>query len=102
PMCEKCKVDERCGITVAPFRVSRSRCRVLHNDDFETLFEQISEMRFHAHVRQHPTEDDLADAAFAQLQNQIVGLRAKYPVWTDNDRLAVFNVRLEALEPVGA
>src|SRR5215510_9422317 len=29
-------------------------------------------------------------------------VRAKYPVRADNDRLAVFNVGLEALEPVGA
>jgi len=27
-----------------------------------------------AHVCQHPAEDDLADAALAQLQNKVVGL----------------------------
>jgi hypothetical protein len=53
-------------------------------------------MRFHTHVRQHPTEDDLADSAFPQLQNQVIGLRTKYPVWADNDGLAVFNVRIVA------
>jgi len=36
------------------------------------------------------------------LQDEVVGLRTKNPVGTDNDSLTVINVRLEALEPVSA
>jgi len=50
-VCEKRKVDERRSITVTPLWVSRSRGRFLNDDDFETLFEQIAQVRFHTHVR---------------------------------------------------
>jgi hypothetical protein len=36
------------------------------------------------------------------LQNEIVGLWTKHPVGADNNSLAVVDVRLEPLEPVGA
>ena len=39
---------------------------------------------------------------YAQLQDEVVGLLTKYSVRTDNDSLAVINVGLEAIEPVGA
>jgi hypothetical protein len=47
-------------------------------------------VRFDTHVRQHPAEDDLADAPLAQLQDQVVGLRTKYLVGTDNNSRAWF------------
>jgi hypothetical protein len=76
--------------------MARRSCRVLCNGNFETLLEQITQVRFGTHVRQHTAENDFADAAFAQLQNEVIGLRTKYPVRTDTDRLAVINVRFEA------
>ena len=57
-------------------------------------------MRLHTYVRQHPTEDDLADSPLAQLQNQIVGLRPPYLVRTDDDRLPIIDVRFETIQPV--
>ena len=57
-------------------------------------------MGFDAHVRQHAAEDHLTDAALAQLQNEVVGLRAEDFVWTDDDRLAVLDIGLEAINPV--
>jgi hypothetical protein len=63
----------------------RGSRRVLGDDDFESLLEQIAQVSFDTHVRQHPAEDDFADTAFAQLQDEIISLRTKYPVGTDND-----------------
>lgn len=57
----------------------RGRSRVLRNHSFEPLLQQIAQVRFDAHVCQHSTEDDLADAALAELQHEIVRLRAKDP-----------------------
>src|SRR5262245_25679140 len=59
-------------------------------------------MRFDAHVCQHPAENDFANAALAQLQDEVVGLRTKHPVGTNNNSLAVIDEGLEPLEPVGA
>ena len=85
-MCKKPEVDERCRVAVAPFGMPRGSCRIPCNDDFESLLQQIAQVSFDTHVRQHPAEDDLADAALAQLQDEVVGLRTKHPVGTDNDR----------------
>src|SRR5262245_27967080 len=76
--------------------------RVLRNHSFESLFQQIAQVRFDTHVRQHSAEDDLADAALAEMQHEVVHLRIKDPVRTQNEALAVFNVGLEALEPGGS
>ena len=100
-VCEKRKVDERRRIAVAPFGVSRAGGRVLRDGDLETLLEQIAQVRFDTHVCQHPAEDDLADAALAQLQDEVVCLRSPYPVGTNHDGLSVLDVGLEALQPVG-
>src|SRR5690242_7421740 len=101
-MCEKREVDERRRVAVAPLRMSRRRRRVFCDGYFEALLEQIAEVRFDTHVRQHAAENDFADTALAQLQDEIVGLWTKHPVGTDNNSLAVVDVRLEPLEPVCA
>jgi len=75
---------------------------IFRNGDLESLLEQIAQVRFDTHVRQHPAENDFADTALAQLQDKVVGLRAKHPAGTGNNSLAVIDERLEALEPVGA
>src|SRR5581483_7663199 len=100
-VCEKREVDERRCVSVTPFGMARRCSRVFCNDDFETLLEQFAQMRFDTHVRQHPAQDDPADTALAQLQYEIVCLRTKYSVRADYDGLAVIDVRLESLEPVG-
>jgi hypothetical protein len=99
---QKRQVDERGGVSVPPLGMPRGRGRILRNHGFKPLLQQIAQVRFYAHVRQHSTEDDLADAALAELQYQVVRLRAKDPTRTHNDGLAVFDVGLEALEPVGS
>jgi hypothetical protein len=59
-------------------------------------------MGLDAHIRQHATEYDRSDPPFAQLQDQIVGLRPPYFVRADDDRLTIFDVGLKALQPVRA
>src|SRR4029453_1933188 len=81
--------------------MSRGSSCILRNDDFEALLEQVAQVRFDAHVCQHSTKNDFADAALTQLQNKVIGLRTKHSVGTYDDSLAIINVRFEALEPVG-
>ena len=57
-------------------------------------------MRLDAEVRGHPSEDDLRDAALAQLERQIVGLRAPYLVWRRDDGRSIEDEWLELLEEV--
>src|SRR5215831_1890947 len=59
-------------------------------------------MRFDTDVRQHAAQDDLADTTLAELQHQVISLRTPNFVGTHHDRLAVFDIGLEALEPVRA
>src|SRR5215467_16398099 len=68
--------------------------------DLETLLEQVAQMRFDTDVGQHPSENDLADAALAQLQHEVVGLRTPDLVRTDDDRFPILDVGFESLEPV--
>src|SRR5262245_45219354 len=59
-------------------------------------------MRFDTHVGEHAAENDLADLAFTQLENKVVGLWPKHAMRRDDDCLAVFDVRLKPIEPVRA
>ena len=72
---EKSIVDHRL-IAVAPNWMPGSSGCVLDNCDLEALFQQLAQMGFDAHVRQHAAGDHLTDAALAQLENEVVGLRA--------------------------
>src|SRR5689334_449941 len=62
-VCEKREVNERRRVTVAPLGMPWGSRRVLRNSDLETLLQQIAQVRFDADVRQHPTKNDIADAA---------------------------------------
>jgi hypothetical protein len=95
-------IDHRRLVAVTPYRMPRSSGCVRDDCNLEALFDKIAQMGLYAHVRQHAAQDDLADPAFAQLQDQIIGLRSPYFVRADDDRLSIFDVGLEALEPVGA
>jgi alkanesulfonate monooxygenase SsuD/methylene tetrahydromethanopterin reductase-like flavin-dependent oxidoreductase (luciferase family) len=99
---EELVVDHRRLIAVAPFRVARSSGRVLDHGNLETLFEKVAQMGFDADIRQHPAEEDFSDPAFAQLQDQIVGLRPPDLARADDDRFTVFDIRLEPVQPVSA
>src|SRR6516164_6344820 len=101
-MSDKLVIDHSRLVAIAPYRMSRSCGCVLDDCDLKAVLDKITQMGFDAHIRQHPTKDDLADPAFAQLQNQIIGLRPPYFVRADDDRLSIFDVGLEALQPVGA
>ena len=57
-------------------------------------------MRFHTHVGEHPAQDDLADPPFAQLKDEVVGLRAPHFVRAGDDGCRVLDERLELIEPV--
>src|SRR5262249_21522620 len=94
------KIDERRGVSVAPLGVPRARRGIPRDGDLETMLEQVAQVRFDADVGQHPPENDLPDATLAQLQDEVVGLRTPDLVRTDDDRLPILDVGLEALEPV--
>ena len=94
---EKSVVDHRGLIAVAPDWMPRSGGCVLDYCDLEALFQQLAQMGFDTHVCQHAAEDHLTDAAFAQLQNEVVGLRAEDFVRADDNRLAVLDIGLEAI-----
>src|SRR5215469_3882768 len=99
-MSKKLIIDHGRLITVAPDRMPRSGSGVSYDRNFKALFEKLAQMGFDADVRQHAAKDDFSDAPFAQLQDQIVGLRAPHFMRADDDRPSVFNVGLEAIEPV--
>src|SRR5215469_18824678 len=101
-MGEKLIVDDRCLIAVAPNRMPRPGGCVLDHRNLETLLDKLAQMRLYAHIRQHAAEDDLVDPALAELQNQIVGLRPEHLMWTGDDCLSVFDVRLKAIQPIRA
>src|SRR5205085_2377176 len=63
--------------------------------------EQLAQVALDAEVGQHPRQGHLVDAALAELQDEVVGLRAPHLVGTDHHRLAVLNEGLVAVEPVG-
>jgi hypothetical protein len=56
------------------------RRRILRHRDLEALLDVIAQVGFDAHVRQHPAQDDLADAPLAQLQGEVVRLGTPYPM----------------------
>src|SRR5216683_552246 len=99
-MREKLVVDHRRLIAVTPYRMPRSSGCVLDNRNLEAFFEKVAQMGLNAHVCQHAAEEDLTHPPFAQLQDEIVGLRAPNLVRADDDRSSVFNVGLEAVQPV--
>src|SRR6516225_6475084 len=99
-MGEKPVVDDRGLITVAPDRMPRPGGCILDHRNLEALLDKLAQMRLDAHVRQHAAEDDPIDPALAQLQDQIVGLRAEHLMRTDNYCLPVVDVGLEAIQPI--
>ena len=48
-------------------RVPRAGRRVLHHGDLEALLDQFAQVTLDTQVRQHPGQDDLVDAALAEL-----------------------------------
>ena len=66
-VCEKRVVDERRGIPVAPFRMLGRSRRIFDDCYLESLLDQLAQVRFDTHVRQHSAKNDFADPAFAQL-----------------------------------
>jgi len=101
-MGEKAIIDDRRLIAVAPHRMPWPGGGVLDHGDLEALLEQVAQVGLDADVRQHAAEDDLADPPLAQLQREIVGLWPPHLVRADHDRLAVLDIRLEALQPIRA
>ena len=89
-------------VTVAAGWVSGAGGGVTNDSDLETVLEQVPQVRFHAHIRQHATQNDFGDCAFAELQYEIIGLGAPYLMRTGNDRFPVLDIGFEFFEPVGA
>ena len=59
-------------------------------------------MGFNTKVSRHASQDDLADVALAELQDEVVVLRAIDLVGVDHNSLAVLNEGFVTLEPVGS
>ena len=95
-------VDQCCPIAITPLGVTGARDRILDHDHLKALLEELAQVALDAHVRQHPAQDDLRHRPFPELQDQVVRLRAEYFVRADDDRLAVLNVWLEAIQPIRA
>src|SRR4051794_3387998 len=95
-------VDDRGLVTVAEPGMPGPGRRVLHHGDLEALLDQLSQVALHAEIGEHPGQDDLLDAALAELQDEVVGLRPPHLVGAHHDRLAVLDVWLVTVEPVGA
>ena len=94
-------IDQRCLIAVSPGGVPGAGRSVGHDGDPESVFEQVPEMGFHAHVCEHASQNHLGNAALSQLQDEIIALWAPHFVGARNDGLSVFDEGLEVLEPVG-
>ncbi|HXW79442.1 MAG TPA: hypothetical protein VEJ84_08080, partial [Acidimicrobiales bacterium] len=75
--------------------------RVANDCDLKTLFEEMTKMGLHTQVGSHSGKHDLRDATLSQLQRQVVGLRAKYLVWRDDNRRPIEDKLLEHLEEIG-
>jgi hypothetical protein len=101
-VCEKRIVNERRRIAVAPFGVLWRSGRIFRDGHFEPLLEQFAQVRFDAHVGEHSAKNYLADLAFSELENEVVGLRSPHAMRSHDDGLAVLDVGFEALEPVRA
>nr|GFD50578.1 hypothetical protein [Tanacetum cinerariifolium] len=87
-------VDQRGMVTIA-FGYLRGGGRITYHSDFEALLDQIAQVRFDAQVGGHAGKNHLRHAFLAQLQGQVVGLRAVHFVRRTDDGLAVENERLE-------
>ena len=101
-VCEKRIVNERRRIAVAPLGVLWRSGRIFRDGHFEPLLEQFAQVRFDAHVGEHSAKNDLADLAFSELENEVVGLRSPDAMRRHDDGFAVLDVGFKALEPVGA
>jgi hypothetical protein len=99
-VCEKRVIDERRRIVIAPIRVPWRGRRIFDDGDLETLLEQFAQVRFDAHIGEHSAQNDLADFPFAELQNEVVGLRPPHAVRRDDDGFAILDVGLKALQPI--
>src|SRR4051794_27637177 len=62
-------VDDRGLVTVAELGMPGPGRRVLHYGDLEALLQQLAQVALHAEVGEHPGQDDLLDAALAELQD---------------------------------
>src|SRR5262244_1885792 len=50
-----------------------TRRRISRDGNFEALFQEVAQVRFHTDIGQHPTKHDPIDPALAQLQDEVVG-----------------------------
>src|SRR5947209_7778089 len=82
--------------------MARSGGGVANHGYFKAVFEEVPEVRFDAHVRQHPAEDDLGDCPLAELQDEVVAMWTPDLVRAGNDCVSVVDVRFEFVEPIGA
>jgi hypothetical protein len=75
---------------------------IFDDGNFETLLEQFAQMRFDAHVGEHPTKNDIADLAFAELKNKVIGLWPEHAMRRNDDGSAIVDLGLETLQQVSA
>src|SRR5882762_7192075 len=96
-VCERSEIDKGGRIAIAPFVVLWSRRRIFCDGYLEALLEQLAQVRFDAHVGEHTAKNDLA---FAELENEVVGLWPPHPVRCGYDGFAILDVGLKTLQPV--
>ena len=94
------EVDERRLIAIAQLGMACAGRRILHHCDLETMLEQFAHASLDTEVRRHPRQDDLAYLALAELQDNVVVLRAIDFMGAGYDGFAVVNQWLVTFEPI--
>src|SRR5690349_16433192 len=98
---EEAKIHQR-GEVAVPLRQTGTGRGVLDDGDLEALLDEFAQMAFDAQVGGHSREDDLADAPFAQLQDEIVRLGADNLVRRGDHGAPVVDVMLVSGKKIGA
>jgi len=96
-MCEEVIIDECSLISIAPDGMTWACRRIFDHSDLETLLQQFPQMRLHAHVCEHATENHSMNTTLPMLEYEIVRLWPKDFVGTHNDCLSVLDEGLESV-----
>jgi hypothetical protein len=93
---EQCRLIEVAARELGPGR------GVLDDGDLEPLLGELPEVCLDAEVGRHAGQDDLVDAALAELEGQVVGFGAVDLVRAGDRHVGVLDQGPEGLVPVGA
>lgn len=87
------------GLVVLTDRLPGAGCGVTDHGYFESLLEQIPQVRLPADVGEHAAQHHLGDPSLAK-DHQVVGLWTTHAVRTGDDRGRVLDERPQLVKPV--